>query len=97
MYCGSPSSVTHAENCAESATIDAPQMTATLATPTNGPLARNPTATAHAPLTVIETIVTSGLPTRSATTPAITHPAVPAEIVAKASTGANAGSGGNAW
>ena len=30
MYCGSESSVTHAENCAESATTDAPQMAATV-------------------------------------------------------------------
>src|SRR2546430_2647275 len=45
MYCGSPSSVTQAENCAESAMTLAPQMAATISNaigfaPNNNPIKR---------------------------------------------------------
>ena len=71
------SSVIAAENCAESATIEIPQMTATTVTTTSGAVARKPIASAHVALIAIATIVTMGLPTRSAASPATTQPTAP--------------------
>src|SRR5678816_1475320 len=85
------SSVIAAENCAESATIEIPHTTATTVTTTSGAVVRKPIASAHVALIAIATIVTMGLPTRSAATPATTQPIAPEAMVMNANTGAKAG------
>ena len=83
MYRGSPSSVTHAENCAESATTLAPQMAATASSSAGCAPNRKPTARQHAPLNIIAAEVTAVRPTRSARRPAATQPNAPASANAK--------------
>src|SRR6185369_11399756 len=80
MYCGSPSSVTHDENCAESATTVAPQTAATNNSNNGLPPYNNPITKQHVPLIAIAHEVTKVRPTRSANNPAITHPTAPAPI-----------------
>src|SRR6185436_12298380 len=80
MYCGSPSSVTHEENCAESATTLAPQIAATNKSTNGLPPYKNPMTKQHVPLIVIATEVTKVRPTRSAIKPATTQPTAPAPI-----------------
>src|SRR5689334_17766662 len=80
MYCGSPSSVTHDENCAESATTLAPQITATNNNGHTLPPNKNPTSKQQLPLIAIATDVTTVRPTRSAISPATTQPIAPAPI-----------------
>src|ERR1051326_601625 len=91
MYCGSPSSVTHAENCAESATTLAPQIAAMLnssigCAPNVSPITRQQT-----PLIAIATEVTTVRPIRSATKPATTQPSAPQPITRNDETSASAG------
>src|ERR1051325_2759912 len=90
-YCGSPSSVTHEENCAESATTVAPQIAATINNNTGLPPYNNPITRQHVPLIAIAHDVTSVLPTRSAINPAMTHPIAPAPITMNDPTSANSG------
>src|ERR1044072_2084976 len=80
MYFGSPSSVTHAENCAESATTLAPHTAATVKSSAGCAPNRKPTTTQHAPLTTIAAEVTTVRPTLSASRPATTHPTAPAPM-----------------
>src|SRR4029078_11620878 len=80
MYCGSPSSVTHDENCAESATTVAPQIAATINSNTGLPPYNNPITRQHVPLIAIAHDLQKVLPTRSASNPATTHPIAPAPI-----------------
>src|SRR4029079_3078165 len=80
MYCGSPSSVTHDENCAESATTVAPQIAATINSNTGLLPYNNPITKQHVPLIAIAHDVTRVLPTRSAIKPATTQPIAPAPI-----------------
>src|SRR5215211_4374992 len=80
MYCGSPSSVTHDENCAESATTVAPQIAATSNSNAGLPPYNNPITKQHVPLIAIAHDVTRVLPTRSAINPATTQPIAPAPI-----------------
>src|ERR1043165_111069 len=92
MYCGSPSSVTQAENCAESATTLAPQMAATISNaiglaPNNNPITRQ-----QLPLIIIAAEVTIVLPTRSAIAPATTQPIAPHPMTRNDPTSASAGS-----
>src|SRR5438067_9772765 len=91
MYCGSPSSVTQAENCAESATTLAPQIAATIiraigCAPNSSPITRQ-----QLPLIAIAAEVTIVLPTRSAMRPAMTQPTAPQPITTNDPTSANAG------
>src|ERR1043165_10106601 len=55
MYFGSPSSVTHDENCAESATTLAPQITANNSNNQTPPQNKNPTSKQQLPLIPIAT------------------------------------------
>src|SRR5688500_16954389 len=80
MYCGSPSSVTHEENCAESATTLAPHTTASSNNNTGFPPNKNPTSKQQLPLIAMAHDVTIVRPTRSAINPATTHPIAPAPI-----------------
>src|SRR3954463_1990356 len=89
MYCGSPSSVTHDENCAESATTLAPQITARNNNGHTLPPNRNPTSKQQLPLIAIATEVTTVLPTRSAIRPATTQPTAPDPITRNEPTSAN--------
>src|SRR2546426_7071041 len=80
MYCGSPSSVTQAENCAESATTLAPQIAATIRSaiglaPNSRPIIRQ-----QLPLITIAHEVTIVRPMRSAIKPAMTQPIAPQPI-----------------
>jgi hypothetical protein len=84
-------SVTDAENWAESATIETPQINATEVRTTSEALTRCPMSSAQLALISIAMIVTRGRPIRSATTPAITQPAVPAAMVMKARSAAHRG------
>src|SRR4030095_10165524 len=77
---GSPSSVTHDENCAESATTVAPQIAATIKSTTGLPPYNNPITRQHVTLIAIAHDVTRVLPIRSAIKPAITQPIAPAPI-----------------
>src|SRR5215212_9958591 len=77
MYFGSPNSVTHAENCAESATTLAPHTAATPSSSAGCAPNRNPTVKQHAPLTTIAAEVTTVLPILSASRPAATQPNAP--------------------
>src|SRR5262245_31362009 len=92
MYCGSPSSVTHEENCAESATTLAPQITASNNSAHTLPPNKKPTSKQQLPLIAIATDVTTVRPTRSAISPATTHPIAPAPITANDPISAKIGS-----
>src|SRR5437667_10422240 len=81
MYCGSPSSVTQAENCAESATTLAPQIAATIRRAIGWAPKNNPIIKQQLPLIVIATEVTIVLPRRSAMRPAMTQPMPPQPII----------------
>src|SRR5438132_1950103 len=87
-YLGSASSVTHAENCALSATTDAPQMTAIASSAAGLAPKKNPTARQHAPETAIAAEATAVRPKRSAAIPAATQPAAPAPITRNDATSA---------
>src|SRR5262249_49881588 len=69
-YAGAESSVIAVENCAESAMTLMPQTIAIDIVNAGGPPNVNPIAAAHAPLTVIATIVDVVRPQRSAPAPA---------------------------
>lgn len=84
------SSLTAAENCAESAITATPQSTPTASTAQAGPPNRKPTAMAQQPLASIEAPVTRVRPSRSAAQPPSIAPNAPAATTAKA-----ASSGGN--
>src|SRR5690242_15045331 len=90
MYWGSPSSVTHAENWAESATTLAPQIAATIKRAIGFAPKNNPMTRQQLPLVAIATEVTIVLPTRSAIRPAMTQPTAPQPITTKDPTSANA-------
>src|SRR5712692_3849342 len=92
MYCGSPSSVTQAENCAESATTLAPQMAATIRSKIGLAPNRKPITRQQLPLIAMAHEVTTVRPTRSAISPAITHPAAPQPITRNEATSASDGS-----
>src|ERR1043166_6825261 len=70
MYFGSPSSVTHDENCAESATTLAPQITASNSNSERLPPNKNPTSNQQLPLIAMAPDVTIVRPTRSEIKPA---------------------------
>src|SRR5215471_5760052 len=89
-YCGSPSSVTQAENCAESATTLAPQIAATVKSTIGLAPNNNPISKQQLPLTAIAAEVTTVLPIRSAIKPANTHPTAPEPMTTKDPTSANA-------
>src|SRR5690349_2600201 len=91
MYCGSPSSVTHDENCAESATTVAPHIAATNNNTNGLPPYNNPIIRQHVPLIAIAHDVTKVLPTRSAINPATTHPIAPAPITMNDPSSASSG------
>src|SRR5688500_20374131 len=74
MYCGSPSSVTHEENCAESATTVAPQIVATSNSSTGFPPYKSPITRQQVPLIAMAHDVTVVRPMRSAISPASTQP-----------------------
>src|SRR3989442_16022568 len=92
MYRGSPSSVTQAENCAESATTLAPQIAATTKSRIGFAPNSRPVTRQQLPLTAIAHDVTMVRPTRSAINPAITHPAPPQPITRNEATSAIDGS-----
>src|SRR5437588_7333601 len=92
MYCGSPSSVTQAENCAESATTLAPHIAATINSAIGCAPNSSPMIKQQLPLIAIAAEVTIVLPTRSATRPAITQPTAPQPITTNDPTSAKAGS-----
>src|SRR6185436_9613458 len=69
-YSWGATSVTSAENCAESATIDTPQTNVTATTNRSGPFTRAPTVRAQTPLTAMATMVTGARPAWSAALPA---------------------------
>jgi len=71
--------------------MEIPQTMETTVTTDNGADARGPIATAHVALIAIATMVTIGLPTRSAASPASMQPTDPEAIVTKANNGAAAG------
>src|SRR4030095_2751774 len=79
-YWGSPSSVTQAENCAESATTVAPQIAATNKSSKGIPQNRKPISRQQLPLIAIAHDVTTVRPMRSATNPAATQPTAPQPI-----------------
>src|SRR5687767_621468 len=84
-------SATHAENCAESATTDMPQMNASTIVRLYDQVDAGPMTSAQVPLIAIAMMVTRARPIRSARIPAMTQPMAPAAITAKASTGAHNG------
>src|SRR6185436_11627266 len=90
-YCGSPSSVTQAENCAESATTVAPQIAATNNSGNGFPPKRKPISRQQLPLIAIAHDVTTVRPTRSATSPAATQPTAPQPITRNEATSAAKG------
>src|SRR5687767_1031416 len=92
MYCGSPSSVTHEENCAESATTVAPQIAATNNSNNGFPPYSNPITKQQEPLIAMAHDVTRVLPIRSATNPATTQPIAPAPMTMNEPSSANRGS-----
>src|SRR6185295_6551457 len=92
MYCGSPNSVTHEENCAESATTVAPQIAATSKSTNGLPPYKNPITRQHVPLIAIAHDVTNVRPIRSAINPATTQPIAPAPITMNDPTSASLGS-----
>src|ERR1700754_704577 len=77
MYFGSPSSVTHEENCAESATTLAPQITASNNNGSALPPYKKPTSKQQLPLIAMDHDVTTARPTRPEINPATTHPIAP--------------------
>src|SRR4029079_7243159 len=79
-YWGSPSSVMHAENCAESATTVAPQTAATLNSKDEWPPNKKPISKQQLPLIAIAQDVTTVRPMRSAISPATTQPSAPQPI-----------------
>src|SRR5687767_9552375 len=81
-------SATHAENCAESATTEMPQMNATTIVRLYDQVDTGPMMSEHAPLIAIAMMVTRARPIWSARTPAATQPMAPAAITRNASTGA---------
>src|ERR1700682_3109908 len=89
-YCGSPSSVTQAENCAESAITVAPQIAATKRSKNGLPPKRNPITRQQLPLMAMAHEVTTVRPARSAISPPATQPAAPQPITRN-----EANSGGN--
>src|ERR1051325_7294833 len=91
MYCGSPSSVTQAENCAESATTDAPQMLATASSSHGSAPKSSPIVKEHAPLIPIAHEVVSVRPALSPKRPPATQPISPAPITRKDAASARAG------
>src|SRR5882724_1003719 len=91
MYCGSPSSVTQAENWAESATTLAPQIAATIKRAIGFAPKNNPMTRQQLPLIAIATEVTIVRPIRSATRPATTQPTAPQPITTNDPTSAKAG------
>src|SRR5215470_10762550 len=92
MYCGLPSSVTQAENCAESATTVAPQIPAMVSNTVGCAPNARPIIRQHAPLIAIAAEVTTVRPIRSAIKPAITQPTAPQPITRNEETSASAGS-----
>jgi hypothetical protein len=80
----SASSATDAENWAESATMLIPQTMHTATSATGEPPNSSPIVAAQLPLTAIATIVSVVRPSRSARTPAPTHPIAPDAIVTNA-------------
>src|SRR5438128_976244 len=92
MYCGSPSSVTQAENCAESATTLAPQIAAMLSSRIGCAPKANPIKRQQVPLMAIAADVTIVRPIRSAINPAMTQPAAPQPITRNEATSASDGS-----
>src|SRR5882672_12452989 len=89
MYCGSPSSVTQAENWAESATTLAPQIAATIRSRIGFAPNSNPITRQQLPLIAIAHEVTIVRPTRSAIRPATTQPAAPQPITKNEETSAS--------
>src|SRR6185312_11019538 len=85
-YSGGESSVTHAENCAESATMLTPQANVIAPRISGDAPARyaKPTPNAQNPLITIAVMVVVVRPKRSATNPATTHPMAPDATVANA-------------
>src|SRR5215213_11669652 len=92
MYCGSPSSVTQDENCAESATTVAPQIAATSNNNNGLPPYSNPITRQQVPLIAMAHDVTKVRPTRSAIRPATTQPIAPAPITRNDPSSASFGS-----
>ena len=80
---GSLSSITLAENCAESATTVMPQMENNSTTSHGAPPKANPTSRAQVPLMPIAPMVRVVRPTRSAKNPPARQPAAPSPIVVK--------------
>jgi hypothetical protein len=80
----SASSAIAAENCAESATMLTPQTMQTATSAAGLPPNSKPIEAAQLPLMAIATIVSVVRPSRSARTPAPTHPIAPDAIVANA-------------
>src|SRR5580765_2673280 len=78
------------ENCAESATTDAPHTSTTASSTHVGPFAVNPIASAHAHDTTMASAALVVRPTRSLYAPAHHEPANPAAIAANAHSGASA-------
>jgi len=68
-YCGSPNSVTQAENCAESAITLAPQIAATNKRSSGGPLKSRPITRQQVPLMAMAVDVTNVRPYLSAKKP----------------------------
>src|SRR6266567_9321425 len=91
MYCGSPSSVTQVENCAESATTLAPQTAAIKSRKTGFAPKNIPTARQQLPLIAIAHEVTTVRPTLSAITPAAKQPTAPQPMTRNDATSASAG------
>src|SRR5215471_5066117 len=89
MYSGTESSVTQAENCAESATTEAPQILATIRSQTGLAERKNPMTRQQAPEITIAHEVTSVRPTRSARRPAATQPTAPEPITRNAAASAS--------
>src|SRR5215472_10680551 len=89
MYSGTESSVTQAENCAESATTEAPQIDATISSQAGLADRKNPITRQQAPEIAIAQEVTRVRPARSARKPAMTQPTAPDPITRKAAASAS--------
>ena len=83
MMSGRHSSVTQAENWAESATTAKPQIAATITSGTGLPPKRKPMVRAMVPLITSDAVVTAVRPRRSASRPAIRLPGAPAAMTAR--------------
>src|ERR1700730_18614246 len=79
-YCGSPSSITQAENCAESAITVVHQIAATKSSKSGLPPKRKPITRQQLPLMAMAHEVTNVRPTRSAIIPPAIQPAAPQPI-----------------